>query len=326
MATLRPTTDGVITIRPPWPADSGPLVALRDDEFRRFLGPGSPTPHPTGCIEAAGQVLGWVDHDPEPVWLAPDETNIGYALAPEARGQGHASRAVQLLVHHLAVDTALRRAVLRIHPDNAPSLRLAESLGFTPRGDLDGERLFERLVPTPTTTDRTLTIRPLDPDDLEADLAAKDDEQIRWLWLPGQRERWEALSPADQRGHALRGLETRKAEFTTGPRWSFAADTLDDRYVAFVEANLADNNIPHGEANISYSTHPAHRRQGHATRAVSLLVRFLHDHTATRLAHILADSDNAPSLGVARAVGAVEAHRRTTHDGQTMIHHTLPIR
>jgi hypothetical protein len=71
------------------------MVALRDDEFRRFLGPGSPAPHPTGCIEAAGQVLGWVDHDPEPVWLAPGETNIGDALAPEARGQGHASRAVQ---------------------------------------------------------------------------------------------------------------------------------------------------------------------------------------------------------------------------------------
>ena len=51
-------TDGVIVLRPPEPDDKQALIALRDDEFRRFIGEGSPEPQPTFCITVDGAVVG----------------------------------------------------------------------------------------------------------------------------------------------------------------------------------------------------------------------------------------------------------------------------
>jgi hypothetical protein len=66
-------------------------------------------------------------------------------------------------------------------------------------------------------TDGRLTIRRLQVSDLDADLEAKDDEQIDWLWDPGHREAWEAMTPDEQREHA-------KAHPPTRPRliWSWS--------------------------------------------------------------------------------------------------------
>lgn len=56
---------------------------------------------------------------------------VGYWLAPEARGQGHATRAV-LLACHWAFDTlGLERIDLLAAVENLPSQRVAERAGFT---------------------------------------------------------------------------------------------------------------------------------------------------------------------------------------------------
>lgn len=326
MTRLQPTTDGVITIRPPRPGDRQALIAGRDEQSRRFLGEGSPDPRPTGCIVLGDEVIGWVDHDTDRAWLEPGEVNVGYQVFPAHRGKGYASRAVKLLLHHLAVSTRVRTATLLIHPENERSLALADRTGFVRHGDLDGNPYWKQAVPPISSSDGEVTIRRREPDDLEADLEAKDEAQIRWLWLPGQRESWEAMSPSEQRAHALRGLEEHRATFGTGPKWSFTVDAAGGRGVAYVDFDLANEHVPAGEANISYASHPAHRGEGYVSAAVRLLVGFIGDHTGARTAHIITDVDNAASRRVARAVGAEPVERWCDALGHTMIRHRLPVR
>jgi RimJ/RimL family protein N-acetyltransferase len=139
-------TDGVVTLRPPEAADSERIVAERDEEAFRWFGPGGGNPAPFACIWVEDELVGWVDfdRDDDHDWLAPGEVNVGYSLFPAARGQGYASRAVELLLQHLARDTDHTTATLLIHPENTPSLALARRLGFVQHGEVNGERFFRR--------------------------------------------------------------------------------------------------------------------------------------------------------------------------------------
>lgn len=325
MTELRTTTDGVVTIRPPEPGDAQVLVAGRDEDFHRFLGEGDPDPAPRGCIVVGGRVVGWVDHDDDRSWLEPGEVNVGYHLFAPERERGWATRAVKLLVHHLAVDTDVRCATLLIDPANLPSRRLAARIGATRVADLDGNPYFKLAVPPLEYTDGVVTIRRLGAGDVDADLAAKDDAQIDWLWSAGQRETWEAMSPDEQRAHARAGLIARRDEFGGGPRWCFAVDTVDDAYVAYVECDLDNDHVPTGEANVSYSSHPDHRGRGHVTRAVSLLLRFLGDHTGAREAHLVVDAENVASLRVVASLAAEERQRWTDERGRPMVRHVVAV-
>jgi RimJ/RimL family protein N-acetyltransferase len=322
-------TDGVVTLRAATREDTAALIAGRDEEFHTWMGPGDHAPMPTACVIVEGAVVGWVDAEQGHPWLDPDEVNVGYALFAPHRGCGYASRAVQLLGHHLATRTEHRTMSLMIDPANTRSVALADRLGFArsePRvGQPPDEVCFVRAVPSVVRTDGVVTIRPLGPDDLDADLEAKDDEQIEWLWLPGQREQWEAMAPEEQREHARRGLEAHAASFGSGPKWTFAADVDGSRYVAYVDCDLANDHVPAGEANISYSAHPAHRGNGYVSRAVRLVVGFVADNTAAREAHVIVDARNVASLWVARSLGAVEAGRLDSASGEQMIRHIVPI-
>jgi RimJ/RimL family protein N-acetyltransferase len=142
MTTLRPRTDGVVTIRPSTPADVPTLVGGRDASFHRFMGEGDPSPSPTACIVVAGAVVGWVDHDDERSWLPPGAVNVGYHVFEVERGHGYATRAVRLLLQHLAEDTAWDTATLLIDPANERSLALADRLGFAPAGHIDGSSFW----------------------------------------------------------------------------------------------------------------------------------------------------------------------------------------
>lgn len=151
VALERELSDGLVAIRPMARDDVPVLVAGRDETSRRFLGDGDPEPCPVACIVVDALVVGWVDYDHDREWLADDELNLGYMLFSEHRGHGYASRAVRLLLRHLADDTPWRVATLLIQPENAPSLALAQPLGFRQMGALDGNPYWK------------LPIRPAEP-------------------------------------------------------------------------------------------------------------------------------------------------------------------
>lgn len=143
---LEAVTDGVVILRPPRPDDARLLVEGRDEEFFRWLGPGAETPSPVACVWVDDELVGWVDYDREHDWLRPGEVNVGYYLFPAARGNGYASRAVELLLLHLGRATQHTVATLVIDPENARSLALARRLDFVEKGELPRGLSFARDV------------------------------------------------------------------------------------------------------------------------------------------------------------------------------------
>jgi RimJ/RimL family protein N-acetyltransferase len=139
-------TDGVVVLRAPRPGDAAILVAGRDAEWERFLAPGDDEPNPYACIAVGDVVVGWVDFDTDRAWLEPGEVNLGYNVFAPHRGNGYASRAVRLLVAHLAERGEHHTATLLIHPDNERSLALADRLEFDSAGDLDGIPYFKQPI------------------------------------------------------------------------------------------------------------------------------------------------------------------------------------
>ncbi|HEY3550911.1 MAG TPA: GNAT family N-acetyltransferase [Gaiellaceae bacterium] len=141
---LEVVTDGVVTLRPPRPGDARLLIEGRDEEFFRWLGSGSESPSPTACVWVDDELVGWVDYDLEHDWLGPGEVNVGYYLFPAARGNGYASRAVELLLLHLSRATQHTAATLAIEPENVRSVRLARRLGFVEQGEFEKGLFFVR--------------------------------------------------------------------------------------------------------------------------------------------------------------------------------------
>lgn len=257
-------------------------------------------------------------------WLAADELNLGYALHPGHRGRGYASRALMLLLHHLSLDPPGSTATLAIDFENHDSHALARRCGFERVADLPASTHWKKPIPPSTYTDGVVTIRPHTVEDAEADLAATDVEQIRWMWLDGWRQQWEAKT-ADQRlEHERWNMRDNIGAFATGPKWPFAI-VVDGRPVGMVDCDLADPGVPHGAANISYSIGPDHRGRGHASRAVRLILGFLAEHTGARTATIGVDARNEASLRVAWAVGAREVRRHVEEHAATTVSHELAI-
>lgn len=154
MARL-PVTDGVVTLREVRAGDAALLIAGRDDQFRRWMGAGSPDPRPTAIVERAAEVVGWVDHDHDEIrtWLEPHECNVGYAVFAAHRGHGVAARAVRLLLGVVAEEGRYRTATFLIDAQNEASLRVARAVGATEarRFDVDGRPQVLLTVPVGST-------------------------------------------------------------------------------------------------------------------------------------------------------------------------------
>ncbi len=176
-----------------------------------------------------------------------------------------------------------------------------------------------------TVSDGFLVLRRQRPDDIDMHLSAIDEEQIVWLWQPGDRARWDAMTPRQQRDHQLRHLQRMHDTFGPGPKWAFSVDAPGATYALYIDCDLANPHVPAGEANISFTCHPAYRGRGWVTRAVRLVCMFLRDQTSVRRAHLIVDSRNLASLRVAHAVGAREVERFTDEHSHTVIRHVIDL-
>lgn len=64
-----------------------------------------------------------------------DEIEFGYAFAPEAWGKAIATEASVALIRHIFAVTDLDRLAAIVMPENAPSIRVMDRLGFTARDE-----------------------------------------------------------------------------------------------------------------------------------------------------------------------------------------------
>ena len=146
--------DGVVLLRPPADADVPRIVeACRDPEVSRFTTvPGDYQPHHThawmqrgaagmatgtdvNCVIASasdGDVLGTISlHE---INRGTGRCVAGYLVAPWARRQGVASRALRVLCRFAFDELRLDRVEVTIEPENEASRKVAEAAGFTEEG------------------------------------------------------------------------------------------------------------------------------------------------------------------------------------------------
>ena len=148
-----PLQDGDLLLRPSREADAPAIRALYSEpDIRRWMGWDDQPPDDAEALanieraaaswqegswavlriadaatdEVIGGVnLGFADHD---------IAEVSYFLSAAARGRGLATRAVCLVARWAFEELGIERIELRAHPDNAPSLRVAEHAGFRREG------------------------------------------------------------------------------------------------------------------------------------------------------------------------------------------------
>ncbi|MFI8823378.1 GNAT family N-acetyltransferase [Streptomyces sp. NPDC053431] len=126
--------DGVVTLSPLDPAEAATTSAP---------GPTRPRPrrrwraHGTGRTFAirAGRLVGTVELRPPAAGAAHGDVDLTYALRPEARGRGFATRAVLLACDHARTEGA-RRAVIVTAADDPAASAVAHRAGFVRRGQI----------------------------------------------------------------------------------------------------------------------------------------------------------------------------------------------
>ncbi|HEY8805969.1 MAG TPA: GNAT family N-acetyltransferase [Candidatus Limnocylindria bacterium] len=74
----------------------------------------------------------------------PGAAETGYTVFAEYRGRGIATEVAEAMMEWAAREHGVRHFISGVTPDNGPSLRVNEKLGFVPTGHIvDGEIIFE---------------------------------------------------------------------------------------------------------------------------------------------------------------------------------------
>lgn len=63
-------------------------------------------------------------------FLADDQTEIGYTIAPDFQGQGYAAEALNAVIGYLFIDLNKHRIIASVDPDNIKSIKLLIKLGM----------------------------------------------------------------------------------------------------------------------------------------------------------------------------------------------------
>ena len=84
--------------------------------------------------KASGNLIGRVGFTSHPGWPG---FELGWTIIPEYQGRGYATEAAGMLLEYAFQELKQRRVISLIHPDNAPSRRVAEKLGQTIEGETE---------------------------------------------------------------------------------------------------------------------------------------------------------------------------------------------
>ncbi|MFF3439265.1 GNAT family N-acetyltransferase [Streptosporangium sp. NPDC002721] len=309
---------GPVVLRPLAPDDAEAIVrACADPEIIRFL-PLIPVPYtmddalrylelmrqewqsggaPFAIADATtGEWLGNMSLMARPRGI----TEIGYLVAPWARGRGVATAAVAALARW-GFEHGAGRIELFADVENLPSQRVALAAGFQREGvrrgaeeQRDGTRhdlvAFARLpgdsgervrpllpdFPGGSLTDGVVRLRPLTAADTADYLALRNLPDIMRYSVPSEPTTFEQAEERCRTAGASRlagtGAEIAILDAETG---AFAGDI-----------QLSGVIPPLGQAMTGYSVLPEFRGRGFAARAVDLLVDWAFEHTS--LARIIA--------------------------------------
>jgi RimJ/RimL family protein N-acetyltransferase len=153
----KPLTDGVVTLRPWRPDDAPAIAAAFADPASAYWLHQVPQPygeqdalayvramHAAWCAGSGGalavveagsdEIAGSIGLSVVDAELAIVE--VGYWAAPQARGRGLTTRALQLLSKWLLNTVGAARVQIRADIQNAASLRVAEKAGYVQEGVL----------------------------------------------------------------------------------------------------------------------------------------------------------------------------------------------
>jgi RimJ/RimL family protein N-acetyltransferase len=151
-----PLDDGIVRLEPLGPAHLGGMRGLGDDpDVARFTSVRAPLTEERARSWLDRYVEGWREGTLGGFAIEPSgggeflgfiavvrydaegrEAEIGYIVAPAARGRGVAARALKLLSDWCLGPLRLERVELRIDVANEASLRVAEKLSFVREGVL----------------------------------------------------------------------------------------------------------------------------------------------------------------------------------------------
>ncbi|MBA3364611.1 MAG: GNAT family N-acetyltransferase [Actinobacteria bacterium] len=149
--------DGLV-LRAFTPADAPNIAAAcRDADIARFI-PLIPSPYTEeDARQYVDMVSSWDAGERRAFAIADDESgellgsidvrlgeigSIGYWVAPAARGQGVATRALRLVSRWAVREQGVERLELTTHPENIASQRVAEKAGFQREGVLRAHTRF----------------------------------------------------------------------------------------------------------------------------------------------------------------------------------------
>jgi RimJ/RimL family protein N-acetyltransferase len=82
-------------------------------------------------------------------WHSAIERDLGFIVARDRRGEGHATELVSLVTDAALALPEVVRVQASCHPDNAASLRVLEKSGYEREGRLRRCRIFPNLGPEP---------------------------------------------------------------------------------------------------------------------------------------------------------------------------------
>jgi RimJ/RimL family protein N-acetyltransferase len=120
--------------------DAVALIESFERNWLRFAECRNPTGVSFAILDAAsGDLAGQCGVDE---WSKEDVAQIGYWLAPQARGRGFATRAVELMTSWL-FDLGAARVFLTVVSENAASAAVARRAGFAYEGTLRSQGVWQ---------------------------------------------------------------------------------------------------------------------------------------------------------------------------------------